>query len=197
MNSYPAAGPVELLEPRLLLAAVSEQIIVDQFGWRADASSKVAIFADPITGQNAAVTYVPGATFQIRRASDNTAVFTGTVTSWKSGETQTQSGDRVWYGDFSSFTTPGTYYVYDPANDRQSYSFKLDNAVYSPVLRQACAPSSISVAGLRSARPTVVTGTILHATWGPTRISRPCSGSMAYHRPPRAMSMAAGTMPAT
>lgn len=117
-----------------MLAAVSEQIIVDQFGWRASDPRKVAIFADPINGQNAAVSYTPGATFQIRRASDNATVFTGNTVSWNGGATHSQSGDRVWYGDFSSLTAPGDYYVYDPTNDLQSYGFRLDDNLFSPVL---------------------------------------------------------------
>jgi hypothetical protein len=132
-----AAFVLLLMTAATWAAPVSEQIIVDQVGWRAGAPRKVAIFADPITGQNSAVAYTPGASFQIRRASDNATVFTGTVTSWNAGATQTQSGDKVWYGDFSSFTTPGTYYVYDPTNNLQSYNFKLDDAVYAPVLRAA------------------------------------------------------------
>jgi hypothetical protein len=116
-------------------AAVSEQIIVDQFGWRAGAARKVAIFADPITGQNSAVAYTPGASFQIRRVSDNATVFTGSTTSWKSGQTQTQSGDKVWYGDFSTLTTPGDYYVFDPTNNVQSYPFRVDDNLYNSILR--------------------------------------------------------------
>src|SRR5512133_1734859 len=121
-----AAGAAALLVSAVTSAAtVSQQIIVDQFGWRANAPRKVVIFADPVSGQNSAVAYTPGTSFQVRRASDNATVFTGTITSWKSGTTHTQSGDKVWYGDFSSYTTPGTYYVYDPTNNLQSYNFRL------------------------------------------------------------------------
>ena len=42
---------IETLENRLLfVGTISEQIIVDQFGWRADAPKKVALFADPKNG---------------------------------------------------------------------------------------------------------------------------------------------------
>src|SRR5437868_2660387 len=99
---------------RVSASPVSEQIIVDQFGWRASAARKVAIFADPRQGQNSNVSYVPGPTFELRRVSDNTTVFTGTVVPWRSGEVQTTSGDKVWWGDFSSFNTPGDYVIYDP-----------------------------------------------------------------------------------
>ena len=99
---------LESLKSRLLfVGAESEQIIVDQFGWRADAPSKAAIFADPINGQNSAISYAPGANFQLRRVSDDVIVFTGSTVSWKSGTTDTISGDKVCYGDFSSVATPG------------------------------------------------------------------------------------------
>jgi hypothetical protein len=127
---------VETLEGRCLLAGtLSEQIIVDQFGWRADAPRKVVLFADPINGQNSAVTYVPGATFQVRRVGDDGIAFTGSTVQWRSGQTNTTSGDRVWSGDFSSLTTPGEYYVYEPANDRRSFAFNLNNDLYNDVLK--------------------------------------------------------------
>lgn len=126
----------ESLEPRrLFVGTVSEQIIVDQFGWRADAPKKVAIFADPINGQNSAVSYTPGANFQLRRVSDAAMMFTGPTVSWKSGTTDTISGDKVWYGDFSSVTTPGEYYIYDPTNNLRSFAFKLDSNVFNDILK--------------------------------------------------------------
>jgi endoglucanase len=126
-----------LLLPLGALAAgtISEQIIVDQFGWRANAPRKVVIFADPITGQNEAVSYTPGASFQLRRVADEAIIFTGSTVAWNSGATDTVSGDKVWYGDFTSVTTPGEYYIYDPTNDQRSYAFKLDNGVFNDVLK--------------------------------------------------------------
>lgn len=118
-------------------AAISEQIIVDQFGWRAGAPRKVVIFANPQRGQNAGKAYLPGNTFQLRHASDNALAFTGQVTAWKNGSTDSYSGDQVWWGDFSSFTTPGEYVIYDPANDLQSYPFSLRNDIYGDVLKTA------------------------------------------------------------
>jgi hypothetical protein len=114
-------------------AGVSEQIIVDQFGWRATASNKVAIFAHPITGQNSGVHYIPGSTFQVRRTSDGVAVFTGSVVPWNGGATNAQSGDQVWWGDFSPFKTPGEYHIYDPGNDLQSFSFEIRDDLYNAI----------------------------------------------------------------
>jgi hypothetical protein len=126
----------ELLETRRLFAgALSEQIIVDQFGWRADAPRKVALFADPVNGQNAAVSYTPSASFQVRRLSDDALVFTGSTVAWKSGATDTVSGDKVWTGDFSSVNAPGEYYIYDPTNDLRSYTFKLGANLFNDILK--------------------------------------------------------------
>jgi len=114
---------------------VSEQIIVDQFGWRSDAPRKVALFADPISGQNSAVAYTPGGSFQVRRVSDDGVAFTGSVVAWNGGATDAVSGDKVWSGDFSALAAPGDYYVYDPANNLRSYNFRLDNGVFNDVLK--------------------------------------------------------------
>jgi endoglucanase len=118
-------------------AGVSEQIIVDQFGWRAEAPRKVVIFANPVQGQNAGRPYTPGGTFEVRRVSDDEAVYSGQVVSWKNGVTDSYSGDQVWWGDFSDFNAPGEYVVYDPANNLQSYPFAVRDSIYADVLRAA------------------------------------------------------------
>jgi len=115
-------------------ADVVDTIIVDQFGWRADASNKVAVFSNPITGQNAATTYVPGTNFQVRRVSDDSVVFTGPTAAWNGGATHAQSGDQVWWGDFSALRTPGEYCIYDPSNDVQSVNFEIRNDIFNSVL---------------------------------------------------------------
>src|SRR5690349_22911199 len=98
---------LESLEARRMLAVgvVSEQIIVDQFGWRASAARKVVLFADPINGQNSAVAYTPGGSFQVRRVSDDAVVFTGSPVAWNGGAVDAVSGDKVWSGDFSALNT--------------------------------------------------------------------------------------------
>jgi hypothetical protein len=169
-SSFPRLGFAVLLtmiSATALAAPVSEQIIVDQFGWRAGAPRKVAIFADPISGQNSAVAYTPASTFQLKRVSDGITVFTGNVTSWRTGTTQTQSGDKVWYGDFSSYTTPGDYYILDATNNLQSYNFRLDDAIYVGVLKasartyyyQRCGTAITSTYGGNWNHPICHTGT--------------------------------------
>jgi hypothetical protein len=128
---------LEPVEPRRLLAVgtLSEQIIVDQFGWRADAPRKVVLFADPTGGQNSASRYTPGATFEVRRVSDDGVAFSGSVVSWHAGAIDASSLDKVWSGDFSALTTPGDYYVYDPATQKRSYPFRLDNNLFDDILK--------------------------------------------------------------
>ena len=64
-------------------------------------------------------------------------VFSGSSVAWSNGATHTQSGDRVWWFDFSGVTRWGEYYIYDPANDTRSDRFRIDSAVYEDVLKQA------------------------------------------------------------
>ncbi len=114
----------------------SEQIIIDQFGFRTDAE-KFVIFANPVDGQNKAVNYTPGSIFYVRRASDNAIVYSNNVVIWNSGNTHAQSGDKVWWGDFSAVTTAGEYYIHDPSNDYKSYNFEIKDSIYSEILKAA------------------------------------------------------------
>jgi endoglucanase len=114
--------------------SVSKQIIVDQFGWRPSAK-KIVVFANPVNGQNNGSSYTPGVQFQVRRSSDNATVFTGNITVWNNGNLHTDSGDKAWHGDFSSVTTPGAYYVFDPANNLRSYEFEVRDDIYAAALK--------------------------------------------------------------
>ena len=114
--------------------SISKQIIVDQFGWRPSAK-KIVVFANPVNGQNNGSPYTPGSQFQIRRSSDNSTVLTENVAVWNNGNLHTDSGDKAWHGDFSSLTTPGLYYVYDPANNLRSYEFEVRDDIYAAALK--------------------------------------------------------------
>jgi hypothetical protein len=109
---------------------------VDQFGYLPDIP-KVAVISDPQTGFNAAESYTPGSALEVRTWGSDTVVFSGTPTAWNSGATHSQSGDKVWWFDFSSVTRWGEYYVYDPANDARSARFRIGSDVYEDVLKQA------------------------------------------------------------
>lgn len=116
--------------------AVTPQITIDQFGWL-PGSGKVAIFAQPVKGQNAGVAYRPGPVFEVRRQADSTMALRGSLKPWNGGQVSELCGDRVWYADFSALRTPGTYYLDDPANHVRSSPFRIGDDIYRPVLRDS------------------------------------------------------------
>jgi hypothetical protein len=112
------------------------RIAVDQFGYL-PGLAKVAVISDPQVGFNAAESYTPGATLEVRTWGGNAVVFSGSPAIRISGNTDAQSGDRNWWLDFSSVTRWGEYYVYDPANDARSARFRIGTDVYEDVMKQA------------------------------------------------------------
>jgi hypothetical protein len=115
---------------------VTPQITVDQFGWLTR-SRKVAVFAQPIKGQNAGSAYHPGPDFEIRRQADSAVVYRGKLKPWSAGRVSELAGDRVWHADFSGLQTAGIYHLYDPANRVGSYPFRIGDDVYRRVLRES------------------------------------------------------------
>jgi endoglucanase len=115
---------------------ITEFIKIDQFGYRPN-DQKIAVISNPQTGYNSALSFTPGTTYQVRNWNTDTVVFTGSITAWNSGAEQAQSGDKVWWFDFSSVTTSGVYYIFDPANNVGSYKFVIDPCVYNAALKQA------------------------------------------------------------
>jgi endoglucanase len=114
-------------------------IHVDQFGYR-PGFKKVAIISNPIIGFNAADEFIPSTgvnMYQLRRVSDKAVVFAGTAVAWNGGQLDSTSGDRAWWFDFSSFSTPGDYYVYDAGKKVSSFKFKIGDNVYNDVLKTA------------------------------------------------------------
>jgi len=122
---------------KIMLATptVDTHIKTDQFGYRTT-DKKIAVISNPITGYNSNSPFTPGNTYEIKRFSDDITVFSGSITTWNSGATHSQSGDKVWWFDFSSLTTPGTYYVFDVTNNVRSYEFDINDCVYYNVLKQ-------------------------------------------------------------
>ncbi|MBK9413597.1 MAG: glycoside hydrolase family 9 protein [Bacteroidota bacterium] len=116
-------------------ATISENIKVDQFGYR-PLDEKIAVISNPIIGYNDTATFIPGSVYQLREWSTDAVVFTGSPASWNSGATQSQSGDQVWWFDFSTFTSPGVYYVFDVSNNVGSYRFEIDECIYNNALVQ-------------------------------------------------------------
>ena len=112
---------------------VDAHLKVDQFGYR-PAATKIAVLSDPQVGWNAPDPYSPGATIEVRRWGNDTVAWSGTAAAWSGGATHGQSGDRVWWVDFSSLTEVGPFYLYDPANAVGSVRFEIGDSVYDAVL---------------------------------------------------------------
>jgi endoglucanase len=115
---------------------VSANIKIDQFGYPVNAR-KIAFISNPITGYNNTQTFTPGKVYQVRNAATDAVVYTGMPAAWKGGQLHTQSGDKVWWFDFSNVTATGSYYIFDVANNVGSYTFNINNNVYDGVLKAA------------------------------------------------------------
>jgi len=110
--------------------------MVDQFGYLENAT-KVAVISNPQIGFNSGASFNPGNSYELRNWSTNAVVFSDQLQVWNGGATHDQSGDQGWWFNFSSITTPGQYFVYDPTNNVRSPQFEIGNSVYQNVLKHA------------------------------------------------------------
>lgn len=135
--SSPSPSPSSPSEPAAAATVnLDSHILVDQFGYR-PADPKVAVVRNPQNGYDAADTFAPGSTYQVRQASDGTVAYSGSPTAWNNGTVQTSSGDNGWWFDFSTLNTPGTYFVYDVSGQVRSPTFTIGQQVYKDVLKAA------------------------------------------------------------
>ena len=111
-------------------------LLVDQFGYR-PGDPKVAVIRAPQTGYDSADKFTPGQNYQVRRADDGRAVFSGAPSVWDRGNVEASSGDRGWWFDFSSVTAPGKYFVFDTQRQVRSAIFRIDQQVYTDILKAA------------------------------------------------------------
>lgn len=116
--------------------AITKYIVVDQFGYLPE-SQKIAVIRDPQTGFDADESFSPGDNFAVINKSSGSSVATGSPLAWNAGATDASSGDKAWWFDFSSVTTPGTYYILDVNNNLRSYEFIIADDVYNEVLKHA------------------------------------------------------------
>jgi hypothetical protein len=79
----------------------------------------------------------------------------GTPTAWNDGATDTMSGDKVWWFDFSDVTTPGTYTVVDLDKGLRSAEFEINDRVYRDVLKHAVRMYFYQRAGFEKTAATV------------------------------------------
>ena len=131
---------------------VSMNILVDQFGYRPH-DPKVAVIRIPHVGYDSAQKFVPGNTYQVRRAGDGEVVFSGALKLWNQGAIEQSSGDSGSWFDFSSVVTPGAYFIFDKANDVRSPIFQVDQNVYKNILKAALRMYFYQRSGFAKQRP--------------------------------------------
>jgi len=136
------------------LAAQSSDlhVRVDQFGYH-PLASKVAVLREPVIGYDAPAPYTPGALIEVRRAADHSTVFSGAPAIWQGGAVHADSGDHVWWFDFTAHEEEGTFYIHDPANGVSSETFRIAPDVYAPVLEQAVRMYYYQRCGIAKASP--------------------------------------------
>jgi len=132
-------------------------IVIDQFGYLPEAQ-KVAIIRDPQSGFDGWQQFQPGNTYELVNAQTGETAFTGEPILWNNGTTDPSSGDKVWWFDFSSVSTNGTYYVHDTENDVKSFEFSISQAVYNHVLKQAVRTFFYQRAGFAKEAPFAAQG---------------------------------------
>lgn len=130
-----------LLTPMFSAAQTSSSEIalirVDQFGYYED-QIKIAVLADPQVGVNASDSYTPSNNIKLINASNDLAVMDLTKTTINSGNTEANSGDKLWQINFTSYNTPGTYYIHDLDEDVRSHDFAIgDGNNYGNLLKAA------------------------------------------------------------
>ncbi|MCL1903296.1 MAG: glycoside hydrolase family 9 protein [Oscillospiraceae bacterium] len=113
---------------------LTDFIVIDQFGYRPD-STKTAVIRNPKKGADASKSFAPGTSYQVVSEETKTVVYTGAPVH-KFAE-DADSGDEIWWFDFSSVNTPGRYYILDVQKEVRSFSFNIAEDVYNEVLKHA------------------------------------------------------------
>ncbi len=132
---------LSLITPKHLSAQTSSTEIalirVDQFGYYED-QIKIAVLANPQLGINSSKSYNPSNNIKLLDAFTDQEVSNLSKTVVNNGNTDGFSGDKIWHIDFTSFKTPGTYYIYDKDEDVRSHNFVIgEDNKYGNLLRAA------------------------------------------------------------
>jgi len=90
-----------------------------------------------VTGFDTGTSYTPGAKYALVDAHTSQTLLEMTPSAWNGGATDPSSGDKAWWLDFSSVTTPSDYFVLDETAQVRSDVFRISNDVYRDVLVQA------------------------------------------------------------
>ena len=115
---------------------IDARLHVDQFGYL-PAAQKIAVISSPQIGYNAPANLTPDSRYRVKRCYDNATIFEAPTTPWNGGAVHQQSGDKVWWFDFSALTTNGSYYLYDSLHNLRSYNFTIADCTYEEPLKHA------------------------------------------------------------
>jgi hypothetical protein len=115
---------------------VSPFIVTDQFGYRPNAQ-KTAVIRQPQAGFDSPSSFTPGAVYKVIAVASGLPAYESALTLFNSGATDTPSGDKISWFDFTPLTVPGEYYILDEANQLRSYPFAIREDVYNEVLKHA------------------------------------------------------------
>lgn len=110
--------------------------MVDQFGYPT-VGEKIAVLRSPQTGFDTATMFTPGVTIALVDAHSSQKLLEAAASPWNGGATDATSGDKAWWFDFSSVTTPGDYFVLDETQAVRSDVFRISDDVYRDVMAQA------------------------------------------------------------
>ena len=120
--------PDPALSTAIALESISPKILTDQNGYRTGASKTVLFINKDLDTSK-----LPS-TFEIRKAADDVAVFTASIT-WsldKVGDT----GECIGSGTFTDYQTDGDYYIYAEGLG-DSCSFSIGDGVYDMLYESA------------------------------------------------------------
>jgi len=77
------------------------KIAIDQFGYLPDLEKR-AIIRSPEIGYDAKESFTPGNRYAVINVETGEAVYEGVPEVWNEGRIHEQSGDKVWWFDFSA-----------------------------------------------------------------------------------------------
>jgi len=114
----------------------TKYIVIDQFGYRPEAR-KIAVIRNPKTGFDAEESFSPGNFYAVISVEDSSQVLSGTPVAWNNGSTNSSSGDKAWWFDFSELKDEGTYFILDIDSNLCSCNFEIKENIYEEVMMQA------------------------------------------------------------
>ena len=139
------------------VSVTAPYIVIDQFGYLPNLEKR-AIIRSPEIGYDAGQSFAPGSRYAVIDAASGEAVYEGRPEIWKQGQIDELSGDKVWWFDFSTVTTPGSYLIRDVERGVDSYPFDIADDVYRPVLKAAFKTLYYQRAGFEKRAPYALTG---------------------------------------